>query len=213
MAGYDLTQVAGLIHDATITGLTGPFYAVAKDGDGTELGYVYRVVMVDDSSLIDTTVSVTAEAAAAIATQVKADPPTVAIAAASIAEIAALDAVGIGSGGASEVTTTELSAFQGETVEQTITAYLADGTTPLDLSGLTLEIVWESSAGTFLAVIGNANITISGAGSNVVTFAYPSAVTRSVGTKIWSLRDAADASKVRLNGTLLVSKAAINTSD
>lgn len=55
VAGYALTQVVGLVHDATITGLTGPFYAVAKDGDGTELGYVYRVTMVDDSSVIDAT--------------------------------------------------------------------------------------------------------------------------------------------------------------
>lgn len=53
--GYPLTQLIGLIHEATITGLTGPFYAVAKDNNGIELGYITKVTMTDDTSLIDTT--------------------------------------------------------------------------------------------------------------------------------------------------------------
>lgn len=154
-------------------------------------------------------VTLNAAAAAAIATQVKADPPEVTIAATSITEIAALEAAGIGSGGDSEVTTTKLSVFQGETVAQSITAFLADGTTPLDLSGLTLEMVFENNYGKFIASIGNADITISGANSNIVTFFYPADVTRDVGPRVWSLRDANDRSKVRLNGTLQVVNSAV----
>lgn len=43
VGGYDLTQVAGKVFDSPdITGLTGPFYAEAKDGDGVVHGVVSR---------------------------------------------------------------------------------------------------------------------------------------------------------------------------
>lgn len=56
VSGYALTQVADLIHDATITGLTGPFSARAENDVEEVQAYVYPVTMVDADVLIDTTV-------------------------------------------------------------------------------------------------------------------------------------------------------------
>jgi hypothetical protein len=53
-AGYNLTQTSGLIYEATITGLTGPFYAECKTPNGTVYSSVSNVAMVDDNSVIDT---------------------------------------------------------------------------------------------------------------------------------------------------------------
>jgi hypothetical protein len=105
---------------------------------------------------------------------------------------------------------TLLRAYRGETVDQIVSVVESDGTTPVDLSGKSLEIVFEGYLGTDLAVIATANITVSGDDSNVVTFAYPSAVTATVGRYYWSLRDDAAPSQVYLNGEVEVLRAAVN---
>ena len=98
-----------------------------------------------------------------------------------------------------------LSPFVGETISQSITLYATDGTTPINLSGKSLEIVFQTRSGTDVAVIANANITISGTSNNIVTFAYPSAVTTTERTLRVSLRDNAAPGTVYLSGLCKVS--------
>jgi hypothetical protein len=98
-----------------------------------------------------------------------------------------------------------LSPFVGETITQSITLYQTDGTTPINLSGKSLEIVFQTRSGTDVAVIANADITVSGTSSNVVTFAYPAAVTSSERTLRVSLRDNAAPRTVYLSGLCKVS--------
>lgn len=104
---------------------------------------------------------------------------------------------------------TFLTAFIGETITQSVSVYEEDGTTPVDLSGKTLQVCFESTATTDVAVIENANITVSGDDNNVVSFAYPSAVTGSVANYHWSLRDASAPKTVWQYGTLYVKRAAL----
>lgn len=104
---------------------------------------------------------------------------------------------------------TILTAFVGETIDVAIVVYQSDGTTPMDLSGKTLEVCFESTSTTDVAVVDNANITVSGDDNNIVTFAYPSAVTGSVANYYWSLRDAAAPKTVWQYGTLYVKRAAL----
>jgi hypothetical protein len=98
-----------------------------------------------------------------------------------------------------------LSPFVGETITQSITLYQTDGTTPINLSGKSLEIVFQTRSGTDVAVIANANITVSGTSNNIITFAYPSAVTTTERTLRVSLRDNAAPRTVYLSGLCKVS--------
>ena len=93
-----------------------------------------------------------------------------------------------------------LSPFVGETISQSITLYQTDGTTPIVLTGKTLEIVFETRSGTDVAVIANASIVVSGASDNVVTFAYPAAVTLAERVLRFALRDDAAPHTVYLTG-------------
>jgi hypothetical protein len=140
------------------------------------------------------------------------------------AEAEVEDGVGFGAGGTEFVGTlvtgesatnvlpdrhpAALSVFVGETVSQTLTLLQDDETTPLSLSGKTLEIVFETRSGADVAVVANANITVSGAGSNVVTFAYPSAVTASQRVLRYALRDNAAPRTVYRAGLCKVDTAA-----
>lgn len=92
----------------------------------------------------------------------------------------------------------------GETISQSITVYETDGTTAVDLSGKTLAIVFETMSGVDVAVVDNADITVSGLGSNVVTFAYPSAVTATERVLRFALRDAAAPLAMYLQGVCSV---------
>jgi hypothetical protein len=118
-----------------------------------------------------------------------------------------LPAVGIS---ASRAPGVFLSPFVGELISQSITVYASDGTTPIDLSGKTLEIVFEARGGGDVAVIADGDITISGDDDNVVTFAYPSAVTAQERTLRFSLRDAGTPFTVYLTGLCKVSIAPSN---
>jgi hypothetical protein len=97
-----------------------------------------------------------------------------------------------------------LTPVVGETISQSITLYRIDGTTPVSLSGKTLAIVFETLAGVDVATVASGNITISGASSNVVTFAYPSAVTASERTLRFAIRDAAAPLTMYLQGVCSV---------
>jgi hypothetical protein len=100
-----------------------------------------------------------------------------------------------------------LTPVVGETISQSITLYSTDGITPINLSGKTLVVVFETLAGTDVATVASANITISGANSNVVTFAYPSAVTASERTLRFAIRDAAAPLTMYLQGLCSVVRA------
>jgi hypothetical protein len=92
----------------------------------------------------------------------------------------------------------------GETISQSITLYQTDGTTPVDLGGKTLKIIFETLSGADVAVVLNNDITVSGADDNVVTFAYPSAVTASERVLKFALRDAAAPLTMYLQGVCSV---------
>ena len=93
-----------------------------------------------------------------------------------------------------------LTPVVGETISQAITVYQSDGTTPVDLSGKTLAIIFETMAGADVAVVSSGSITISGDDDNVVTFAYPSAVTASERVLRFAIRDAAAPLTMYLQG-------------
>jgi hypothetical protein len=100
-----------------------------------------------------------------------------------------------------------LTPVVGETISQSITLYSTDGITPINLSGKTLVVVFETLTGTDVVTVASANITISGANSNVVTFAYPSAVTASERTLRFAIRDAAAPLTMYLQGLCSVVRA------
>jgi hypothetical protein len=95
----------------------------------------------------------------------------------------------------------------GETISQSITLYRTDGTTAISLSGKTLAIVFETLSGVDVATVASGSITISGASSNIVTFAYPSAVTASERTLRFAIRDAAAPSTLYMQGVCSVVRA------
>jgi len=99
---------------------------------------------------------------------------------------------------------TTLVPVIGETISQAITVYQSDGTTAVNLSGKTLKIIFETMSGTDVAVVLAADITISGTSSNVVTFAYPSAVTASERVLRFAIRDAAAPLTMYLQGVCSV---------
>jgi len=99
---------------------------------------------------------------------------------------------------------TTLNPVVGETISQSITVYQSDGTTAVSLSGKTLKVIFETMSGVDVAVVLAADITISGASSNVVTFAYPSAVTASERTLRFAIRDAAAPLTMYLQGVCSV---------
>jgi hypothetical protein len=100
-----------------------------------------------------------------------------------------------------------LTPVVGETISQSITLYSTDGITPINLSGKTLVVVFETLGGTDVVTVASANITISGANSNVVTFAYPSAVTASERTLRFAIRDASAPLTMYLQGLCSVVRA------
>jgi len=93
-----------------------------------------------------------------------------------------------------------LTPVVGETISQAITVYQTNGTTPVDLSGKTLAIIFETMGGADVAVVAAGSITISGDDDNVVTFAYPSAVTASERVLRFAIRDAAAPLTMYLQG-------------
>jgi len=97
-----------------------------------------------------------------------------------------------------------LKPIVGETISQSITVYQSDGTTAYDLSGKTLAVIFETFSGVDVAVVSSGNITISGDNSNIVTFAYPSAVTATERTLKVAIRDAAAPLTVYLQGVCSV---------
>jgi len=104
--------------------------------------------------------------------------------------------------------TTNLIAYVGETIDQLLTVYEADGTTPLDLSGKTLTVVFEDMETGDTGVVASASVTVSGDNNNIVTFAYPAAVTDEIGQFRYALRDEAAPKTVYSQGLLLVKAAA-----
>jgi len=104
--------------------------------------------------------------------------------------------------------TTNLIAYIGETISQVLVVYEADGTTPLDLSGKTLTVVFEDMETGDTGVVASASVTVSGDDNNIVTFAYPSAVTDEIGQFRYALRDEAAPKTVYSQGLLLVKAAA-----
>jgi len=100
-----------------------------------------------------------------------------------------------------------LTPVVGETISQAITLYQTDGTTPVSLAGKTLAIVFETVKGVDVAVVANDDIVVSGASSNIVTFAYPSAVTASERILRFAIRDAAAPLTMYLQGLCAVGRA------
>jgi hypothetical protein len=100
-----------------------------------------------------------------------------------------------------------LTPIVGETISQSITLYQPDGTTAVDMSGKTLVIVFETMSGIDVAVVASGDITISGDSSNVLTFAYPSAVTATERVLRFAIRDASAPLTMYLQGVCSVGTA------
>jgi hypothetical protein len=130
---------------------------------------------------------------------------------------AAIGAIDVGGGGVNVLPATGIVADRsagvtltpvvGETVSQSITLYQSDGTTAVDLSSKTLAIVFETMSGVDVAVVADGDITVSGANSNVVTFAYPSTVTATERVLRFAIRDAAAPLTMYLQGLCSVLRA------
>lgn len=80
-----------------------------------------------------------------------------------------------------------LRFYVGETINATVTILDADGDA-VDLSSYTLRLVFEKPDRTDLSVIESGSITVSGSGSNIITFAVPSTLTTKERMGKWSLR-------------------------
>ena len=104
---------------------------------------------------------------------------------------------------------TLLRVYRGETVEQEVTVFEGDGETPIDLSGKTLEIVFEAYLTEDVVVIADADIDVSGDDNNVVTFDYPATLTATTSKRFWSLREATSPYTVYLNGEVHILRAAV----
>jgi hypothetical protein len=70
-----------------------------------------------------------------------------------------------------------LSVFREETHSVSVPVVGLDQQTPVDVSGETLAVVFETEDGSDVATISSGGITVSGDDGNVVTFSLPTAVT------------------------------------
>lgn len=103
---------------------------------------------------------------------------------------------------------TTINYYVGETIAQTVAITDSAGSA-VNLTGKTLQVVIDSPRPSHgdVQVIANANITISGASSNQVTFTNSAAVTASARTLRWALRDTSN-NKVLGRGQVRVTEAA-----
>lgn len=96
---------------------------------------------------------------------------------------------------------TTISLYVGETGSVSIAVVDADGDA-VDLTGLTLTVVFESRSKTDIVEIADADITVS---SSTISFDIPALVTTAPATWLWSLRST---TSVLLAGNCLVDYAA-----
>ena len=82
-----------------------------------------------------------------------------------------------------------LTPVVGELIAQSITLYETDGVTPYSLAGKSLAMVFEDRNGVDVAVIPNADIAVSGASSNTITFNYTAPITSAERTLRAALKD------------------------
>lgn len=103
---------------------------------------------------------------------------------------------------------TTINYYVGETIAQTVAITDSAGSA-VDLSGKTLQVIIDSPRPSHgdVQVIANANITVSGASSNQVTFTNSAAVTASARTLRWALRDTSN-NEVLGRGQVRVTEAA-----
>lgn len=99
----------------------------------------------------------------------------------------------------------------GETGTVTKTFYNADRT-PLDMSGRTLAVVWETRTGDAIASVESGDITISGEDDNTLSFDIPADVTDVVrvcdDAIIWAVRDRGNGNMDLVDGPCTVKMAA-----
>lgn len=98
-----------------------------------------------------------------------------------------------------------LRVYRTQTIHDTLYVYGPDGTTPVDLRGRTLQLVFERIDGTDVGVI--SSFDIIGADHNGLYFQYTSDITSVQGTRQWTLWDT-DTTEVLLSGTLEIAYAA-----
>jgi len=157
-------------------------------------------------------------ASLALASQIPANFTSATFASAGVFATAALVNAPTGSGGTVNVLPAvgivadrspgaTLNPVVGETISQSITLYATDGTTPINMSGKTLAIPFETRGGVDVAVVASAAITISGANNNVITFAYPAAVTASESVLVFSIKDASAPLTMYMQGLCSVTRA------
>jgi len=198
-------RVSGQAANITATlSIDGGAYAPLNDTNPTEIGttgeYVFDLTQAETNGYALSFVPVVATAGVEILGM----PSNVIYTLdASTIAVNVLPAVGVVSDRLPGLT---LKAFVGETIVQAITLYEDDLVTPVDMSSKTLAIVFETLQGVDVAIVGSGDIAVSGTGSNIVTFAYPSAVTSSERTLRFAIRDAAAPLTLYLQGLCVVTR-------
>jgi hypothetical protein len=199
-------RVSGVAASITATlSIDGGAYDALNDLNPTEIGttgeYVFDLLQAETNGYALSFVPVVASAGVEILGM----PSNVIYTLdASTIAVNVLPAIGVVSDRSPGLT---LKAFVGETILQAITLYEDDRVTPVDMSSKTLVIVFETRQGLDVATVASGDIAISGADDNIVTFAYPSAVTASERVLRFALRDAGSPNTVYLQGLLSVQRA------
>jgi hypothetical protein len=199
-------RVSGVAATITATlSIDSGAYAPLNDTNPTEIGttgeYVFDLLQAETNGYALSFVPVVASAGVEILGM----PSNVIYTLdASTIAVNVLPAVGVVSDRSPGLT---LKPFVGETILQAITLYEDDRATPVDMSSKTLVIVFETRQGLDVATVASGDIAISGDDDNIVTFAYPAAVTASERVLKFALRDAGSPNTVYLQGLLSVQRA------
>jgi hypothetical protein len=137
------------------------------------------------------------------------------------ASFEAMDAAAGGSGSVTVLpaSVTLQSRFVGKSLELAIgevgtisESFYNVNRTPLDFSGKTLAVVWETQLGVAIASVETGDITISGEDNNTIAFDIPSEVTSEVrqceSAIIWAIRDRDNGNMALVDGPCTVKMAA-----
>jgi hypothetical protein len=102
---------------------------------------------------------------------------------------------------------TELIVYELEEIIQSLSVYQNDGVTPYDLSGKTLQLVFERANGVDVYIYENEELSVAGEQNNSLSFQYVQTITATLGTRNWTLWSLEPKTLI-LTGTLEVRKAA-----
>lgn len=188
VGGYEVTEVDGGLYEASVSGLTGEFYAWARN-DEEELAFAGYYVLADDAGVYRyfdyqvNSAQTSIDEFQSVLEAIKRKTDTIRVG---------------GSAQTAQTAGTDIISYVGETQSVTIATE--------DYQSKTLIIVWEPFAGvTDVATVVDANITKT---DSTIAFALPAAVGESARTLKYSIRDTANGDEVLALGRWRVLEAA-----